>query len=108
MSVKLKIRKNDKVIVVTGRDKGKVGEVLQVMPKENRALVKGINLVTRHQKQTHVNAGGIVSKESSIHISNIALYDEATKTGSKVGYRMDKANTKVRFFKKTGSVVTGA
>ncbi|MGC1178256.1 MAG: 50S ribosomal protein L24, partial [Methyloceanibacter sp.] len=75
MANKLKIRKGDHVVVVTGKDKGKHGEVLKVIPDENRALVKGVGLVRRHQKQTATQDGGIISKEAAIHISNLALED---------------------------------
>ena len=72
---KLKIKKGDKVVVLTGRDKGRIGEVIQVMPKEDRALVRGINLVKRHQRQTQTSEGGIISKEAAIQLSNIAVAD---------------------------------
>ncbi len=78
MAVKLKIRKGDKVVVRTGKDKGKSGEVLKVMPKESRVLVQGVNMVKRHTRPAAGNPGGIVDKEASIHISNVALADPKT------------------------------
>ena len=107
MNVKLKIKKDDKVIVITGRDKGKIGQVMSVNPKEGRMIVQGVNLVKRHQKQSQTSQGGIISKEAPIHVSNIALYDEKAKVASRVGYREEK-DRKVRFYKKTGDLVKGA
>lgn len=107
MAIKLKIKKGDQVTVITGRDKGKIGEVLSVKPKDNKAVVQGINLVKRHQKQDQNNQGGIVTKELPIHLSNIALFDDKTKKPSRVGYRVEN-DRKVRFLKKTGDLVTGA
>lgn len=107
MSIKLKIKKDDKVIVITGRDKGKIGQVMSVNPKEGRMIVQGVNLVKRHQKQSQTSQGGIISKEAPIHVSNIALYDEKAKAASRVGYREEK-DRKVRFYKKTGDLVKGA
>jgi large subunit ribosomal protein L24 len=107
MNVKLKIKKDDKVIVITGRDKGKIGQIMSVNPKEGRVIVQGVNLVKRHQKQSQTSQGGIISKEAPIHVSNIALYDEKAKSASRVGYREEK-DRKVRFYKKTGDLVKGA
>jgi large subunit ribosomal protein L24 len=107
MPLKLKVRKGDKVVVRTGRDKGKVGEVLRVFPEDNRALVQGVNLVRRHQKQTAGQEGGIISKEMPIHISNIALRDPKDGTPAKVGYKVLKDGKKVRFARKSGEVIDG-
>ena len=107
MALKLKIRKGDKVVVRTGRDKGKVGEVLRVYPEDNRALVQGVNVVRRHQKQTHGKEGGIVSKEMPIHISNIALRDPKDGKATKVGYKVLKDGKKVRFARNSGEVIDG-
>jgi large subunit ribosomal protein L24 len=107
MSVKLKIRKGDKVIVRAGRDKGKVGEVLRVFPDDNRALVQGINMVRRHQKQTAGKEGGIVSKEMPIHISNIALRDPKDGKPTKIGYKILKDGKKVRFARNSGEMIDG-
>ena len=81
-----KIRKGDKVVVLTGKDKGRTGEVVQVMPKEDRAVVKGINLVKRHQRQTQTQEAGIITKEASIHLSNIAIADPKDGKPTRVGF----------------------
>ncbi len=107
MALKLKIRKGDKVVVRTGRDKGKVGEVLRVFPEDNRALVQGVNVVRKHQKQTPGQEGGIVSKEMPIHISNIALRDPKDGKPTRVGYKTLKDGKKVRFAKSSGEVIDG-
>ena len=86
----MKIKKGDQVIVITGRDKGKTGEVIQVMPKDSKVLVRGINLVKRHTKPTQENAGGIVSKETSIHVSNVALIDPKSGKATRVGIKLDR------------------
>ena len=107
MALKFKIRKGDKVIVRTGRDKGKVGEVLRIYPDDNRALVQGVNLARRHQKQTPGQEGGIISKEMPIHISNIALRDPKDGKPVRVGYKVLKDGKKVRFARKSGEVIDG-
>ena len=107
MAAKLKIRKGDHVVVVTGKDKGKKGEVLKVIPEENRALVKGVGLIRRHQKQTATQDGGIISKEAAIHISNLALEDPKDGKPTRVGYKFLKDGRKVRFAKRSGEVIDG-
>jgi large subunit ribosomal protein L24 len=107
MPVKLKIRKGDKVIVRTGRDKGKSGEVLRVFPQEMRAIVQGINVVRRHQKQAPGKEGGIVSKEMPIHISNIALRDPKTDKPTRVGYKALADGKTVRIARKSKEVIDG-
>jgi large subunit ribosomal protein L24 len=102
---KLKIKKGDRVVVLTGRDKGKRGEVLQVIPVENRAVVQGINVVRRHQKQTAQQEGGIVAKEAPIHISNIAVEDPSDGGPSRVGYKFTDDGRKVRFAKRSGETI---
>ena len=104
---KLKIKKGDHVIVLTGRDKGKRGEVLQVIPDENRALVQGVNVVVRHQKQSAQQEGGKISKEAPIHISNIAVEDPADGTPSRVGFKFTDDGRKVRFAKRSGELIDG-
>jgi large subunit ribosomal protein L24 len=104
---KLKIRKGDHVVVVTGKDKGKKGEVLKVIPDENRALVKGVAMIRRHQKQTATQDGGIISKEAAIHISNLALEDPKDGKPTRVGYKILKDGRKVRFAKRSGEVIDG-
>jgi large subunit ribosomal protein L24 len=99
------IRKGDKVIVTTGRDKGKKGEVLKVFPGENRALVAGVNTVKRHQRQTQTQQAGIVTKESPIHLSNIAHVDPKSGNATRVGFKVLGDGRKVRFAKKSGEVI---
>jgi large subunit ribosomal protein L24 len=100
-----KIKKGDRVIVLTGRDKGRQGEVFQVMPKEQRALVRGINMVRRHQRQTASEQGGIISKEAPIHLSNLALADPKDDKPTRVGFRRLDDGTKVRFAKRSGEII---
>ena len=102
-----KIKKGDKVVVTTGRDKGRSGEVLQVMPKEDRAVVRGINLVKRHQKQTQTQEAGIVSKEASIHLSNLLIADPRDGKPSRVGFKILEDGRKVRFAKLSGDLIDG-
>ena len=102
-----KIKKGDRVIVITGRDKGRSGEVIRVMPKENRALVRGVNMVTRHQRQTTTEEGGIVRKEAPIHLSNIALVDGETGKPTRVGFRVLEDGRKVRVAKRSGETIDG-
>ncbi|MGC2409144.1 MAG: 50S ribosomal protein L24 [Methyloceanibacter sp.] len=104
---KLKIRKGDHVVVVTGKDKGKHGEVLKMLPDENRAVVKGVAMIRRHQKQTANQDGGIISKEAAIHISNLALEDPKDGKPTRVGYKFLKDGSKVRFAKRSGEVIDG-
>lgn len=104
---KLKIRKGDHVVVITGKDKGKHGEVLKVMPSENRAIVKGVALVRRHQRQTASQEGGIITKEAPIEISNIALEDPKDGKPTRVGYKFLKDGRKVRFARRSGEVIDG-
>jgi large subunit ribosomal protein L24 len=100
-----KIKKGDKVVVLTGRDKGKSGEVLEVRPTEGRALVRGINLVKRHQKQTQSQAGGIVSKEAAIQLSNLAVADPKDGKATRVGFKVLDDGRKVRFAKRSGDLI---
>jgi large subunit ribosomal protein L24 len=99
------IRKGDRVIVTTGRDKGKKGEVLKVFPKENRALVTGINLVKRHTRQTAKVQGGIVTKEAPVHLSNLAHVDPKSGIATRIGVKILGDGRKVRFAKKSGEVI---
>ena len=87
-----KIRKGDKVVVLTGKDKGRSGEVIQVMPKEDRAVVRGINVVKRHQRQTQTQEAGIITKEASIHLSNIAISDPKVGKPTRVGFKVEGYN----------------
>jgi large subunit ribosomal protein L24 len=107
MSAKLKIRKGDKVVVITGKDKGKQGEVIRTIPSENRAVVRGVNVAKRHQKQTAAQEGGIVSKELPIHVSNLALRDPKDGKPTRVGYKTLADGKKVRVAKRSGEVIDG-
>ena len=103
MNVKIKIRKGDKVIVTVGKSKGTVGEVLRVLPSENKALVRGANVVKRHTKPSQNSAGGIVEKEAAIQISNLSLLNANGET-TRVGYKMEDGK-KVRYAKKSNEVI---
>ncbi|HEV3241864.1 MAG TPA: 50S ribosomal protein L24 [Methyloceanibacter sp.] len=105
--VKLKIRKGDHVVVITGKDKGKKGEVLKVIPEENRAIVQGVAMIKRHQRQTTTQDGGIISKEAAIHISNLALEDPKDGKPTRVGCKFLRDGRKVRFAKRSGEVIDG-
>lgn len=102
-----KIKKGDTVIVTTGRDKGKSGEVVQVMPTELRALVRGINVVKKHQKQSMNQEGGIISKELPVHLSNLALRDPKDGKPTRVGFKVLEDGRKVRFAKRSGDLIDG-
>ena len=105
MVKKFKIKKGDRVTVTTGRDKGKIGEVLRVLRKEDRVLVQGVNVVKRHQGPTQMSAGGIIEKEASVHISNVALIDPKSDRPTRVGYRMEEGGRKVRIAKRSGEAI---
>jgi len=107
MATKLKIKKGDKVVVTAGRDKGKTGDVIAVFPKDNKALVQGVNMVKRHQKQTPQNQGGIINRESRIEISNLAIADPKDGKPSRIGYKINDDGTKVRIAKRSGEVIDG-
>jgi len=103
---KLKIKKGDKVVVITGKDKGKTGSVLRVMPTESRVLVQGVNLVKRHTKQTQMGEqGGIIEKEAAIHVSNVAHIDPSTSKPTRVGYKFLADGKKVRFARRSGELL---
>ena len=102
-----KIKKGDRVIVTTGRDKGKRGEVRQVMPEDGRAIVAGVNLVRRHTRQTAQTEGGIISKESTIHLSNLAILDPKTSKPTRVGFKVLDDGRKVRVAKGSGDLIDG-
>jgi large subunit ribosomal protein L24 len=101
-----KIRKGDKVVVITGRDKGRSGEVIEVRPAQGRAVVRGIHMVKRHQKQSAQQEGGIVSKEGSVHLSNLAVADPKDGKPTRVGFKM-VGEKKVRFAKRSGVEIDG-
>jgi len=105
-----KIKKGDKVVVLTGRDKGRTGEVFEVRPDDDRALVRGINMVKRHQRQTAQQEGGIVSKEASVHLSNLALADPKDGKPTRVGFKFvgeGNSRRKVRVAKRSGVEIDG-
>jgi large subunit ribosomal protein L24 len=105
-----RIRKGDRVVVLTGRDKGRTGEVIEVRPNQDRALVRGINMVKRHQRQTANQEGGIISKEGSIHLSNLALADPKDGKPTRIGFKFvgeGRDRKKVRFAKRSGVEIDG-
>ena len=102
---KLKIKKGDKVVVISGRDKGKNGEVLRVLVEENRALVQGVNMMKRHTRPRPGEPGGIVEKEAAIHVSNVAHIDPKSQKPTRVGYRILEDGRKVRYAKRSGEVL---
>jgi len=104
MATKFKVKKGDKVVVITGRDKGKSGEILEVLRAENRVIVQGVNMAQRHQKQSMQQEGGIVQKELAIHVSNVALIDPKTEKPTRVGYKMD-GERKVRVARRSGEAL---
>ncbi len=100
-----KIKKGDNVVVLAGRDKGKRGEVIELIPKENRALVRGVNIVRRHQRQTAQQEGGIISKEGPIQISNLAIEDPKDGKPTRVGFKVLADGKKVRVAKRSGEQI---
>ena len=102
-----KIKKGDRVIVTAGRDRGKRGEVRQVMPEERRAIVAGVNMVRRHTRQTAQTEGGIISKELTIHLSNLSILDPKTGKPTRVGFKILDDGRKVRVAKGSGDLIDG-
>ena len=102
-----KLKKGDRVVVLAGRDKGKEGDILRVIPTDGQALVSGINMVIRHTRQTQTNQGGRIPKEAPIDLSNIALIDPKDGGPTRVGFKFLEDGTKVRFAKKSGEVIDG-
>jgi len=102
-----KIRKGDKVVVLTGRDKGRTGEVVEVNPAASRALVRGINVVKRHQRQSAQQEGGIISKELPIHLSNIAIADPKDGKPTRIGFKISGDGRKMRVAKRSGAEIDG-
>ncbi|MCK5296175.1 MAG: 50S ribosomal protein L24 [Alphaproteobacteria bacterium] len=103
----MKIKKGDQVLVISGRDKGKRGEVLRAVPKEKRLIVQGVNMIKRHQRPTQTEAGGIIEKEASIDVSNVAIIDPKSDRPTRVGYRILDDGRKVRFAKRSGELIDG-
>lgn len=102
-----KIKKGDKVVVLAGKDKGKTGEVVEVRPREDRAVVRGVNVVRRHTKQSAQTEGGIIAKEAAIHLSNIAIADPKDGKATRVGFKVLDDGRKVRVAKRSGDVIDG-
>jgi large subunit ribosomal protein L24 len=102
-----KIKKGDNVVVIAGRDKGRNGEVVQVMPTEDRAVVRGVNMVKRHTRQSGTQEGGIISKEAPIHLSNLAIADPKDGKASRVGFKVLDDGRKVRVAKRSGDLIDG-
>ena len=100
-----KIKKGDQVVVLTGRDKGKRGEVIEVRPKEDRAMVRGVNMVRRHQKQSGTQEAGIIPKEAPVNLSNLAVQDPKDGKPTRVGFKFLGDGKKVRFAKRSGEII---
>lgn len=101
-----KLRKGDQVVVIAGKDKGRKGEITRVLPSEHKAVVSGVNVAIRHQRQTQTAQGGRIAKDMPIELSNLALVDPKTGEATRVGFRMD-GDKKVRFAKKSGEILNG-
>ena len=105
MTAKLKIKKGDRVMVMTGKDKGKIGDVLKILTKKGRAIVQDANMIKRHQRPTQTSGGGIVEKEASIHISNLAHIDPKDDRPTRIGFKTLEGGRKVRYAKRSGEVI---
>ena len=105
MTLKFKIRKGDRVAILSGEDKGKTGEILKMIPDVRRAIVQGVNMVKRHTAPSQAGAGGVVEKEASIHVSNISLIDPKDDKATRVGFKSLEDGRKVRYAKKSGEVI---
>ena len=102
---KLKVKKGDKVIVLTGRDKGKQGEVIKALPSVNKVIVQGINIAKRHTKASQTSGGGIIEKEAPIHASNVAHIDPKDNKPTRIGFKKLEDGTKVRIARRSGEVI---
>jgi large subunit ribosomal protein L24 len=102
---KMKLKKGDQVVVVSGRDRDKKGEIIEVRPKENRVVVRGVNIVKRHERQSAKSQGGIVEKEAAIHASNVAIVDPKTGKATRVGFKFLADGRKVRVAKASGEQI---
>jgi large subunit ribosomal protein L24 len=105
MAVKFKIKKGDQVVVTTGREKGKTGEVIEVRPSESRVIVQGVNMVTKHVRPSQTNAGGIEKKEAPLHISNVAHVDPESGKPTRVGFEINKDGSKIRIARRSGKAI---
>ena len=103
--VKIRLKKGDKVVVLAGKDKGKHGEIVRMIPRELRAVVAGVNMITRQTRQTQTTAGGIIEREAPIHVSNLAIEDPRDGQPSRVGFKTLEDGRKVRFAKRSGEVI---
>jgi large subunit ribosomal protein L24 len=103
---KLKIKKGDTVVVITGRDKGKQGAVLRTLPADNKVIVQGVNIAKRHQRQTPTAQGGIVEKELPIHVSNVSHIDPKDNKPTRIGFKVLKDGTKTRIARRSGEVIS--
>lgn len=104
-ATKLKVKKGDTVVILTGKDKGAKGEILKVFPEDNRVLVQGVNMVKKHTKPSAAGAGGIMNEERPIHASNVALLDPKSQKATRVGYKTLKDGKKVRIARKSGETI---
>ena len=105
MTIKFKVKKGDRVAILSGKDKGKTGEILKMIPDVRRAIVQGVNMVKRHTAPSQAGAGGVVEKEASIHVSNISLIDPKDDRPTRVGFKNLEDGRKVRYAKKSGEVI---
>jgi large subunit ribosomal protein L24 len=105
MAVKFKIKKGDQVVVTTGREKGKTGEVIEVRPSESRVIVQGVNMVTKHVRPSQTSAGGIEKKEAPLHISNVAHVDPVSGKPTRVGFEINKDGSKIRIARRSGKAI---
>ncbi len=105
MAQKFKVKKGDEVIVIAGREKGKKGKIVQMITDQARVVIGGVNLTKRHTKASRTSAGGIVEKEASIHVSNVALLDPKSGKPTRVGYTISEDGTKARVAKRSGEVI---
>ena len=105
MNIKFKIKKGDEVIVLAGKDKGKKGKIVKLLPKINKAIVSDINKVKKHQKPGNNEPGGIIEKDMPLHISNVAFFDATSNKGTRIGYTINKSGKKVRVNKKSGKEI---
>ncbi len=105
MAAKFKIKKGDRVVVTTGREKGKTGEVIRVLRKDQRVLVQNVNMIKRHTRPSQFSPGGIVEKEAPLHISNVAHIDPKTSEPTRVGYRVTEDGRKIRFARRSGEPI---
>jgi len=102
-----KLKKGDSVVVLTGKDKGRTGQILTMMPKEGKAVVQGINMIKKHQKQAAGQEAGIINREAAVQISNLALADPKDGKATRVGFKIQDDGSKVRIAKRSGEVIDG-